>query len=158
RPQHVHAVTLVEPDPLQPVQDRSIVRGDAGGRRRQRSAEDQFPGRARPGPVLDLDGPGTSEAAYACGFRPGAHQSSSRATTSGQRGTSALINALPALPNLAAASRSRCSRSKASAIARGSDWATIPVSSSRTNSSGPPLSLSVTTGRSAAMPSSVTYP
>ncbi len=72
---------------------------------------------------------------------------SSRATTSGHSGTVSRTRRCPSRPQRLAASRSDHSRSNAAAIALGLGVVTSPDSASRTNSSGPPLSVSVTTGR-----------
>ena len=120
RPQHVHAVTLVEPDPLaaRPAPPGRTWRCRsapvAADRRRPVPRPSPARCRARPGRPWRPGGGATRRQAFALAR----HQSRSRATTSGQRGTSARISALPALPNRAAASRSRWSRSNASAIAR----------------------------------------
>src|SRR4029450_10428201 len=82
----------------------------------------------------------------------------SRATTWGQPGTVARSFSVPASPVFFASGRLEDSRSKAWAIACGAGGVTRPVSPSVTRSSGPPASVSVTTGRCAAKPSSVTYP
>src|SRR4030095_4183017 len=70
-----------------------------------------------------------------------------RATTSGQPGTVARSLSLPVSPIFFARGRLENKRSHAWAIASGSGWVTSPVSPSVTNSSGPPASASVTTGR-----------
>ena len=157
RPDDVHAVAFEESDPSQTIEHRAVVAaipvaaGGIGPRRMQ----------IRP-LVLAREGRGGSQ-------RRPVERSSLRAVEPSGSSEEALHdvrpcrdaieeNVLPARPQAAAASRSDHSMSNACATARAVGSATSPVTLSSTNSSGPPLSVRVTTGRSAAYPSIVTYP
>src|SRR5213076_1650910 len=87
--------------------------------------------------------------------RDASHQPTSRCTTAGQSGTSSRTVWRPARPSFSATPWSERRRSMASAIDAAVGSATIPLTSWRTNSSGPPESEVATTGLLAANASRV---
>src|SRR5205085_2099265 len=154
RPQDVHPVASSEAAAPEGIQHGDVVGGDAGGRGRERPAEGEARVHLRipyGGPQAPAQGrPDASGDAGRCGH------STRRATISGHDGIVSANTSEPAAPRRAPISRSTKSRSNASATASGSGSATRPVTPSETNSSGPPESDTVTTGRRAANASRVT--